>query len=1203
MKFIKKHKDFCVLKLLGLAFLSNVTPCLGQFEAEIAQVEALGTDSVMLNAPNVYEVEYDADGIPTYGATYTPMAGDLKRIFYDGLDTEGNPTRVFAWINIPANASSANPVPGVVLVHGGGGTAYQGWAEQWEDRGYAAIAITTEGHTDIRYDADVYPSTTVRTSSGYIKHELSGPSRNFYSSRADLTAEWMYHATANTILANSLLRDLDFVDEDKCGVMGVSWGGVITSTAIGIDDRFAFAIPVYGCGHKFSSSNLYGSRLGNHEKYNLLWDPFLRMQNATTPALWLSWPTDKHFPMDSQAYTYQKQAGVHSVAIVHGMGHSNPAAEARPEPIDYADSIVENGAPWSSQKSISISGSEVTVVFNSTKNLHTATLLSTSSFDVTTTDNSNNTGWSNVLISAPVNNGDGTYTVTTTIPETTTAYFINAFADPTSGNRDLTVSSDYQEIFEVTLSPSGGLSIPHPEDVANTVGTIEVSIDGPSNLPVVDIALIDASHPGAFSTTTEPFLIAENTPSTTPIEIVFDNTVANLDAGQSASATVQVTYELTDGSLESVTLPVTVSGSGGPVASWSMDDGDGSQVADDSGHGYHATLTNGTWVTGVENSALSFNGTDSAVTLPSSAFSSISDQITISMWVNGDASQAKKDTAFYAEDSSGNRVLNIHLPWSNGIVYWDAGNTGSQYDRINKGASASEYKDQWNHWAFTKNASTGEMAIYLNGELWHSGTGKARSMAAIANVMLGNDVNNNSYDGMIDEVQVYDVALSASEVSDLANSYTATNDTPKVWLIANGVDPTNAGALADADGDGSANWQEYQNGTDPLVADNSSSSDAGIRVTEYYLTTGDFTGTQKTLVLDQNLADDYFILVRGSRDGNGKTLADSEYARVTGVPYGGNRYAGDMVGSGNNNQITLTRSSATQDWEGVVTIVECMNPTDAGGFDLIDVASVDIIGNSGAEVGGSWTDINQVVLFGGYRGGGVNYIGAPTTGYDNASAHTRFYPSGSNTINWTRNSAGEALLDVTATAFVVEWGSDWNVQHRKVVGSNGGNGADATGEYITVAIDPVSRENTWVWGTGTRLDSGVGDGAEACLVTLGDGVNQNATESIVAVGSEYTDTYWFDVYTMTHPDLHVDYGFKTDGNVNDTDVTVAVDSASAGTRFGWVYNGCNATGDSVSRAKLWSRYTEDDEVTLSRGYSGQNFPAWIQGIDFSGLNN
>jgi len=43
----------------------------------------------------------------------------------------------------------------------------------------------------------------------------------------------------------------------------------------------------------------------------------------------------------------------------------------------------------------------------------------------------------------------------------------------------------------------------------------------------------------------------------------------------------------------------------------------------------------------------------------------------------------------------------------------------------------------------------------------------------------------------------------------------------------------------------------------------------GIRATEYYLSTGDFSGTSAMLTLNQDLADDYYILIRGSRVGDG----------------------------------------------------------------------------------------------------------------------------------------------------------------------------------------------------------------------------------------------------------------------------------------------------------------------------------------------
>ncbi len=147
----------------------------------------------------------------------------------------------------------------------------------------------------------------------------------------------------------------------------------------------------------------------------------------------------------------------------------------------------------------------------------------------------------------------------------------------------------------------------------------------------------------------------------------------------------------------------------------------------------------------------------------------LSTEVTVMFWAKGGVSLPLNTSAFEARNAQNNRVLNIHLPWSNGNVYWDAGNTGGSYDRIFKAALPAEYQGQWNHWAFTKNTTTGTMKIYLNGVLWHSGNGFTRPMGGIVRANFGADADrNNPYPGELDDLAIFDQELDAATIAQLA---------------------------------------------------------------------------------------------------------------------------------------------------------------------------------------------------------------------------------------------------------------------------------------------------------------------------------------------------------------------------------------------------------------------------------------------------
>ncbi|HUV64717.1 MAG TPA: LamG domain-containing protein, partial [Sedimentisphaerales bacterium] len=154
---------------------------------------------------------------------------------------------------------------------------------------------------------------------------------------------------------------------------------------------------------------------------------------------------------------------------------------------------------------------------------------------------------------------------------------------------------------------------------------------------------------------------------------------------------------------------------------------------------------------------------------------SIEKQVTIAFWAYGDAAAQPQAGfifgAFQDPAVSDSRVASSHCPWSNGTVYFDTGGTApaSGYDRISKAATPAVYEGSWQHWTFTKDADTGEQSIYLDGALWHSGSGMTRTMTGVTAFTIGCRPDlANYYVGMMDDFRLYDRALSPEEVAGLA---------------------------------------------------------------------------------------------------------------------------------------------------------------------------------------------------------------------------------------------------------------------------------------------------------------------------------------------------------------------------------------------------------------------------------------------------
>jgi len=162
---------------------------------------------------------------------------------------------------------------------------------------------------------------------------------------------------------------------------------------------------------------------------------------------------------------------------------------------------------------------------------------------------------------------------------------------------------------------------------------------------------------------------------------------------------------------------------------------------------------------------LDYEGWD-FIDVPKEVFNTIDSAITISFWQFGNPDiQPINSSILEGVDSLGRRVLNVHLPWSNGKVYWDAGFDGSE--RIFKQANGGDYKGQWNFWTFIKDARSGSMQILLNGNLWFIGNGRKKPMTNIEQFRIGAALTYDGYyAGMIDDFRIWDTVVSWDVISE-----------------------------------------------------------------------------------------------------------------------------------------------------------------------------------------------------------------------------------------------------------------------------------------------------------------------------------------------------------------------------------------------------------------------------------------------------
>jgi uncharacterized repeat protein (TIGR03803 family) len=197
----------------------------------------------------------------------------------------------------------------------------------------------------------------------------------------------------------------------------------------------------------------------------------------------------------------------------------------------------------------------------------------------------------------------------------------------------------------------------------------------------------------------------------------------------------------------------------GLVAAYGFNEGGGSIAGDASGRGHAGRIKQAQWSAGGKfGGALDFDGTNDWVTIRDAAALDIRNAITIEAWVNPRTLSGWNTIVLKESDDGLAYALyaNDSLPQSAGYV-----NVGGA-DRSVTSLQPLQV-DAWTHVAMTYNGSL--MRLYIGGfeVKRRSLTGRILSTDGALRIG-GNSVWGEYFDGLIDEVRIYNRALSMTEI-------------------------------------------------------------------------------------------------------------------------------------------------------------------------------------------------------------------------------------------------------------------------------------------------------------------------------------------------------------------------------------------------------------------------------------------------------
>ncbi len=328
---------------------------------------------------------------------------------------------------------------------------------------------------------------------------------------------------------------------------------------------------------------------------------------------------------------------------------------------------------------------------------------------------------------------------------------LTAIARDAAGNRaQSAVSVFVSNATADTTQPA--VTITSPANQATATGSVTISASSTDNVGVVGVQFqVDGTAIGN-ETVTAPYSIAWNSASVSdgPHTIT---AIARDAAGNSSASSVTIAV------LNVAPPPPPATGL---VAAYNFDEGSGTRVTDASGSGNTGTVLRATWSTaGHSGSALSF-GNNAWVTVADAASLDLKNGMTLEAWVRPSSNGGAK-VVIYKER---NTAFAYGL-WSSTSSSKPRAAVRTSVDYM-ANAPTSIPTNAWTHLAATYDGL--RIRLFVNGVEVDTVLAVSTITASSGALRIGGNSRTEYFKGLIDDVRIYNRALSAAEIQGDMNT-------------------------------------------------------------------------------------------------------------------------------------------------------------------------------------------------------------------------------------------------------------------------------------------------------------------------------------------------------------------------------------------------------------------------------------------------